>query len=83
MKKLMLVLVAFICLLSACSQGPDFTKKVTITRKEVHSWGAEYSLDNDGVRGNGWGCVVFKAPNDFAHVGDDLVCKEGVISIAR
>lgn len=74
--------VISICLLgSGCGQPPDFTKEVKVRCKSSRMSGSLYTLEhNQGTRGSGWGTVCFKAPNDFAEVGDVLICTNGVIA---
>jgi hypothetical protein len=73
--------VCLIFLLSACSQGPDFTKNIEISKKvTVNGVSTYYGKDSaNGVRGIGLGEVKFKAFPDFAETGEtiDLQSKLG------
>ena len=85
MKKIIYGLL--LCLmLSGCvfDQGPDFSKPAKVISKIVYlDNSARYELDyhNHGVNGEGWGAVFFKAPDDFANVGDNLVIKDHTLIV--
>jgi len=80
-KKAPLLAVCLTCLLvAACSQGPDFTQKNVISEKVLSGAAAEYRIKGSkGIRGEGTGEIWFKAPIEFANVGDTIIFDNGTI----
>ena len=73
-----------VLLVVGCSQGPDFSEPRKVIRKSTGYGATEYTLENDGgIRGAGWGAVVFNAPEQLAKVGDTIVFDDGVLTASK
>lgn len=81
-----IIKIAIMCLaLTGCSQGPDFSIPSTVESKSSYDdQTAVYKIKGSaGVRGGGFGSIKFKAPLNFANVGDIIEFKEGVFMITK
>ena len=69
-----------VLLLTACTQSPDFTHPVEVIEKETSDGITTYTLREE----HSWrGPVVFKAPDEFAKVGDVLVFHRAGIRVKK
>jgi len=86
MNKMKLIFISILLLfILSCSQGPNLTKEMVVWKTEFCSTGVEYYITdkNNGVRGAGWGFIVFIAPYGFARIGDKIMLVDNTFVVTK
>lgn len=81
----MIACIFLLTILVSCTQPPDFTKESTVIAKKTYAPGSSvYILNREaGMYSINDGRVKFKAPEQFAKVGDIIIFKDGVLKVKK